>query len=200
MDGIAWAASAMGAAQQRLDIATDNLANAQTDGFTRLLAHGSITKNGVRMRAIPWRGYAALRPTKRPFDLALVGPGAFFVQTPAGARIASRDGAFERSASGTLVDRAGNVLLGRHGVVHVGADARIDLHGVVRESTAIVDTIAHTAHSRIRSGWLEASSVDSITEMIDVMSAQRTFEMAEKVAAAIDSTHQKAAQNVATLS
>ncbi len=200
MDGIAWAASAMRAAQQRLDIATDNLANAQTDGFTRLFARGRITENGVQLRAVPWRGYAALRPTQRPFDLALVGPGAFFVQTPTGARIASRDGAFERSTSGTLVDRRGNVLLGRHGVVHVAADAQIDVHGVVHENTAVIDTIAHTPHSRIRSGWLEASSVDSISEMIDVMSAQRTFEMAEKTAAAIDSTHQKAAQNVATLS
>ena len=200
MDGIAWAASAMGAAQRRLDIATDNLANAQTDGFTRLLARGSITKNGIRMRAVPWRGYAALRPTERPFDLALVGPGTFFVQTPTGARLASRDGAFERTASGTLIDRRGNLLLGRRGVLHVAADAQIDARGTVRENGTITDTVAHTASSQIRSGWLEASSVDSITEMIDVMSAQRTFEMAEKVAAAIDSTHQKAAQNVATLS
>lgn len=200
MDGIGWGASAMGAAQQRLTIATNNLANAQTDGFVRLVARGQLTRQGVRVHAVSWRGLAALKPTRRPFDLALVGPGSFFVRSPGGRTTRTRLGAFERSVTGTLVDTHGNALLGRNGPLRVSQTAEIDAYGNVREQGRIVDHVAHSDTAHIQSGWLESSSVDAITEMINVMSAQRSFETAEKVVAAIDATHQKAAQNVATLS
>jgi flagellar basal body rod protein FlgG len=38
MHGIAWAANAMSAAQARLEIAAENLANGSSDGFRRSIA------------------------------------------------------------------------------------------------------------------------------------------------------------------
>ena len=44
---MAWAASAMVAARTRLEIATENLANASTDGFARITARGILGARGV---------------------------------------------------------------------------------------------------------------------------------------------------------
>jgi hypothetical protein len=49
MDGIAWAASAMSAAQARLEIAVQNLANSSSDGFRKSLARGWMQARGVRV-------------------------------------------------------------------------------------------------------------------------------------------------------
>jgi flagellar basal body rod protein FlgC len=40
---------------------------------------------------------------------------------------------------------------------------------------------------------LEGPAVDAVAEMIDVLSAERSFESAEKAVAAIDATRQKSA-------
>ncbi|HZY99296.1 MAG TPA: flagellar basal body protein, partial [Candidatus Baltobacteraceae bacterium] len=80
MDGIAWAGSAMEAAQSRLDIATGNLANVSTGGFAPLVAHGTLTKNGVSVVAERGVRHGALRPTGRDLDLAIAGGGAFVVR------------------------------------------------------------------------------------------------------------------------
>ena len=53
--------------------------------------------------------------------------------------------------------------------------------------------------STLERNALETSSVDQISEMIDVLTAQRSYEGAEKIVAAIDSTRQKSADEVARL-
>lgn len=169
MDGTAWATSAMVAARTRLEIAADNLANVSTDGFRGSDARGFLTSAGVAIDRVPLSAHGALRHTGRSSDLAIVGDGAFRLRDADGEIVETRNGAFTRGVDGKLRDDAGRVLIGTR--------------------------LAHG--SSVRRGFLEAANVDAIGEMVRMLAAERSYESAEKVVAAIDQTHQKAAGDVA---
>ena len=77
-------------------------------------------------------------------------------------------------------------------------DARFDERGRALDAGgAIVGRIPLPVGSTLRSGFLEASGVDAIHEMIDVLSAERSFESAQKVVSSIDKTREKSATDVA---
>ncbi len=172
MDGIAWAGSAMVAARERLEIAADNLANVSTNGFSGSDARGFLGPAGVEIRRTPMRSHGPLRHTGRASDLAVLGTGAFLVRDARGKITATRDGAFSRDTHGHLRDDAGRLLIGTR---------------LARGSS-------------VRSGFLEAANVDAIGQMVSMLAAERSFESAEKVVAAIDQTRQKAASDVAKVS
>jgi flagellar basal-body rod protein FlgF len=194
MDGSAWAASAMVAARARLEIATQNLANVSTDGFRPFAARGFLTALGVAIGKERTREQGALRRTGRDLDLAIIGNGAFRVRDAAGRVCETRTGGFVRVANGILRDSAGRTLLGLHGAVHVPEDAHIDERGRVIAGQRVVDALALPPDSRVQSGFIEASGVDAIAEMIDVLAAERSFESAQKAVTAIDSSRQKSAE------
>ena len=172
----------MVAARTRLEIATENLANVSTDGFRRVEARGFLSALGVTIaRRISGEG-GALRHTGRAFDLAILGGGAFRVRDSAGHVSETRAGAFIHEADGTLHDSRGREVLGLHGALHVPSSGVVDVRALGLPST-----------SRVQSGFLEGPAVDAIAEMIDVLSAERSFESAEKAVAAIDATRQKSA-------
>ncbi|GAC1357729.1 MAG: hypothetical protein NVSMB31_18180 [Vulcanimicrobiaceae bacterium] len=199
MDGIGWATSAMLAARSRLDIATDNLANAGSDGFRKHLAHGSLDRTGAHIEAAASAEQGALRRTGRPFDLALAGSGSFTVADNLGHLSRTRNGAFSRDRFGALCDDAGRRLQGRHGPLLVPEGAKIDPDGAVLKDGAVIDRIVLPSGTTVRAGFLESSNVNAITEMIDMLGAQRSFESAQKVITAIDSTNQKASNELARL-
>ena len=169
MDGILWAASAMEAARSRLDIATNNLANVSSDGFHKALARGRLTAHGVEIERVDDAKHGAYRHTGRSDDLAIIGAGAFRVRNADGSVAQTRNGAFERDRNGVLRDARGRAYLGT------------------------------TPGAVVRSGFLEASNVDAVGEMVDVLTAQRSFESAEKVVAAIDGARQKSSDDVARI-
>jgi flagellar basal body rod protein FlgG len=171
MDGIGWAGSAMAAAKSRLDIATENLANSSSDGFERARARGLMTPRGVRIEAVKDSEQGALRRTGRPDDFAIVGGGYFIVRDAHGHLDRTRSGAFVRDRFGHLRDDAGRRFVDTH--LAPGAS--------------------------VRRGFLESSNVNAIGEMIDVMTAQRSFESAQKTLSAIDQTRDKSANEVARL-
>ena len=197
MDGIDWAAGAMLAARTRLEIATDNLANVSTDGFHRALARGRLTGRGVEITRLVSDERGAFRKTGRPFDLAIVGEGAFRVRDRHGRVSATRDGAFERDRFGVLRDGQGRVVLGAHGAVRVPAGAAIDERGRVLLHGVAIDRIATGGDAILRAGFLETSNVSAIDEMVDVLRAQRSFESAEKTVSAIDGVREKSSNDVA---
>ncbi len=161
----------MAAAKTRLDIATENLANGSSDGFRKARARGSLTERGVRIDAVRDFEQGALRRTGRADDCAIAGGGYFVMRDAAGRLSHSRNGAFVRDRSGHLRDNAGRTFAGTH--LAPGAS--------------------------VRSGFLESSNVDAIGEMIDVMTAQRSFETAQKTLSAIDQTRDKASNELARL-
>src|SRR5579863_664400 len=114
MDGMDWMAVAMRAARTRLDVAAHNLANVSTDGFRKARAEATLTRRGIRLRVRSTDAQGALRRTGAPFDLAIVGPGAFDV---AGGR--TRVGSFVPDRDGYLADAHGRRLHGERGPIHV---------------------------------------------------------------------------------
>jgi flagellar basal body rod protein FlgG len=193
MDGITWAASAMVAARSRLQIASENLANVSSDGFRRTLARGVLRANGVAIEREYANAHGGLRKTGRDLDLAIVGDGAFRVRATDGSVSSTRNGAFVRSRDGTLRGASGGVLLGAGGPLRFPDGAHIDARGVVRSGGRALDRLSLPIGSSVHSGFLESANVDAISEMIDVLASERSFESAEKVVAAIDGTRQKSA-------
>jgi len=194
MDGIELMASAMHAAQKRLDVSADNLANLSSDGFQRHIAHARLGAHGVAA----WRELDAapggLRHTGRNFDLAATG-GALLV-ADGNRRVPLRSGSFALDAAGHLRDSRGRLLLGERGALTLSPDAVIDARGVVRVGERTIGKLRLAAGTVVQSGFLEASNVDAVKEMVDILSAQRAFETAQKALSAIDDSRAKAVNDV----
>ncbi|QHI96465.1 flagellar basal-body rod protein FlgF (plasmid) [Aristophania vespae] len=109
-----------------LDVTANNLANTNTDGFkgSRVLFSDYLSKqhNAHGLGSEKTLNYnqdkatyrdnlqGELRTTGNPLDLAINGRGYFAVRTQQGVRL-TRDGKFQYSNDGTIVDSAGNPLL-----------------------------------------------------------------------------------------
>jgi flagellar basal-body rod protein FlgF len=199
MDGIGWAAAAMSAARSRLDLAAENLANGSTDGFRKSLLRGSLTANGVALQTRPDDTQGALRATGRRYDLAIVGRGDFLVRAPDAKTAPTRNGAFNRDRFDRLIDDRGRILMGSKGPICVPDGARVEANGAVTRNGIEINRIALPPGSSLRSGFLEGSNVDGAGEMIDVLSAERSFETAQKVLSAIDQTRERASTQVGVL-
>ncbi len=97
------------------------------------------------------------------------GDGAFRLRDARGRIVETRNGAFSRGRDGRLRDDAGRVL--------------------------VATRLSHG--SSVRTGFLESANVDAIGQMVAMLAAQRSFESAERVVAAIDRTRHEAASDVA---
>lgn len=191
MDGPEWTASAMRAARTQLDVATHNLANASSDGYRRAQAVVSLGAAGLTVTARQSAEQGAVRTTGRPFDLALLGGGAFRT-----GDALTRAGAFTRALDGRLLDDRGRALHGEHGVLRVSAEARIDANGTVRDAGRVVDRLPLPPGTHVLAGALETSSVNPVGETLAILTAQRAFESAQKTLSAIDATREKSANDV----
>jgi flagellar basal body rod protein FlgG len=173
----------MEAAQDRLDIATQNLANVSTIGYRRREARGFLTARGALIRSAVSGEHGPIERTGRTYDLAIAGDGAFRVRAASGRVALTRAGAFSRDAHGSLRDARGRTLVDPHdrpiriadGAVPTGAQ------------------IGLPAESSLQSGALEAGSVNAIDEMVTVLTAQRAYEGAQKIASEIDETRKQSA-------
>jgi flagellar basal-body rod protein FlgG len=111
------AASGMAAQQRNLDTIADNLANAGVVGFkgsaqtfAELVAPGGQGLGTVALGSRVLFAQGKLARSAGPFDLAIDGPGFFTLLDGRGHSLYTRDGAFSRSADGTLRN-AGNYRL-----------------------------------------------------------------------------------------
>jgi len=145
-------------------------------------------------------------PTGRDLDLALDGKGFFVIQTPNGPRY-TRNGAFTRSADGSLVTGDGMPVLGQNGPLKVGDGAitvnqdgtiavnraavgRLqvvdfaDLAALVREEggrfRAPAGTAPQPATASVRNGALEQSNVSVTQRMASLISVSRSFEALQR--------------------
>lgn len=194
MDGMQWMASAMHAARSQLETATHNLANVSSDGFRRATSKLALTSGGLVATETRTFEQGAIRHTGRALDLAILGPGAFDAGgTP------TRGGAFLSDRDGFLCDDRGRRIRGTAGAVRVTPDTVIAPDGRVREGGRTVNRLALPAGSSIATGALETSNVDAIGETLAILTAQRSFETAQKTLSAIDDTRQKAMNDVARL-
>lgn len=161
----------------------------------------------------------ALIPTGNALDVAIEGEGYFSVRTPAGVRY-TRAGSFQVDATGMLTTRDGHPVLGSNGPIQVprGATPTIDPTGLVQAGGATLDRLAVVtgdltkagnglyvgaakplANPRLEPGYLEASNVNAVTEMVHMIATLRVFEANQRVVQAQDETLQKAVNDLARL-
>src|SRR3954464_8183743 len=221
--GLYIAASGMLSEQVRQDLIAHDLANASTAGYKpdRVSSKSfgemllSDTRTGAPVGALGLGteiskqvtdlSSGPIRDTHEPLDFAVEGTGFFAVQTPKGPRY-TRDGQFAASARGTLVTAAGDDVLGPNGTpIRIGADGKVDagalrvvsLTNARREGDNLfTGTAGGAAAGTVRASALEDSGVDPVSTMVDMMASLRAFESGQRVITTIDSTLQKAANQV----
>lgn len=221
--GLYIAASGMLSEMQRQDLIANDLANASTPGYKadRTAQHafaemllknersgatiGSLGSGVSIARQVTDLAPQALRETGEPLDFAITGDGFFGVQTADGMRF-TRNGRFMADGQGRLTDQLGNLVAGRDGaVVTVAADGTVDPGrlGVFDVQNArkageglFTGAAGGPATGQARSGALEGSGVDAARTMVDMIASLRAFEAGQRVITTIDSTLQKAANEV----
>jgi flagellar basal-body rod protein FlgF len=225
--GLYIAATGMVAEQVRQDQIANDLANGSTPGyksdrstqrsFGDLLLSNTVSGQPIGplgMGAQIDRIYtdatpAAIRDTGEPLDFAVQGDGWFGVQTPQGVRY-TRNGQFQLSPQGTLIDGMGNQVLARG-----GGPIRAQRDGTVNPAQLGVFNVANPrkvgdsyvtgaaggqATGTVRVGALEASNAEPARSMVDMIASYRAYEASSKVIRTIDQTLQKAANQVGNMS
>jgi flagellar basal-body rod protein FlgF len=172
----------------------------------------------LQLRSSRWTDFnsGALNPTAAPMDLALQGEG-FFVVSDGKSELYTRNGHFQRNAEGQLVDTLGRTVQGDGGSVaipqghiEISAGGLISVDGVMVDKLRVVkfenpQTLRKTTGSAftkapttapespldspiVRQGYLETSNVDAVSEMVDMISTARNYEINAKMLTTQDDT------------
>lgn len=154
-----------------------------------------------------------LRETSNPFDLAIFGEGYFVVQNANGTFF-TRNGNFSLDREGYLVNSNGDYLMGQAGPVQIAdsSDVIIDETGNIFENgtrtgalrfVSVTDQKALTKtgdslfsggqaiegmSGQVKQKYLEASNVNVINEMVNMITIMRAYEANQKVITAHDQT------------
>jgi flagellar basal-body rod protein FlgF len=162
-----------------------------------------------------------LQSTGNPFDVALEGDGFFAVQTNAGIMY-TRNGNFQVAANGRLITSSGDAVLGENGPITVpSGDIAISADGTLSSSGAVVGKLkvvsfpADTwlvpqgnsyyigpdanaqpaARTYVRQGMLEASNVNPVLGMVNLISVQRHADMMQRALSAYYNEFNRVAAN-----
>ncbi len=250
--GLYTAASAMLAQKQNMKVITNNLTNADTDGYKRqgvvqsTFSEMLITKitrgnsepigrlgTGVSLHD-SYTDFSAggYEFTDNKLDLALKGRGFFVVETPQGRRY-TRNGNFTLNSKGEIVTQEGNFLLnteGRHIQTLPDRELNIDGYGNLhfedltggriqvvdftdynilakegdnnyrlKEGINENDYLQNADNCQVVEGYLENSNVNIVEEMVKMIEATRAYETNQKMIQNMDSTLDKAVNQVARL-
>ncbi|MGO1368639.1 flagellar hook-basal body protein [Senegalia sp. (in: firmicutes)] len=153
-----------------------------------------------------------IRKTDNQLDIALNGDGFFKIQTEDGTRY-TRDGSFKVSSEGILVTNEGYKVMGINGDINIENNTldftnnldlvEIDnpeflrkqgdnLYKILEGQTA--EEAAFTGE--VFSGYLEESNVETIKEMVEMISTMRNYEANQKNIQAYDGVLEKAVNEI----
>ncbi len=248
--GLYTAYTGMDAQQQKMDIVSNNLANANTVGFKKddatmasfkeVLAvkindptYPTNQKIGKMSLGVAVDGIytnfeqGALKRNDDLFSAALEGEGMFVVgkTSPNGEmeQKFTRDGSFTLNANNELVTKDGNYVLGQNGkIILDSGQFSLRENGMIYVNGVQVDQIqlrgfedygtlkkigdnlyeaTETSSMKafdgmVRQGYEEASNVNSVKEMIDMIAIMRGYEANQKVLTTYDDTLDKVVNNV----
>ncbi len=185
------------AAVRRLDVISNNLANANTAGFKGDRLQFQSVLAGTMNPALAADGsgdapvysgekfftdYAAgpVRQTGNTLDLALDGDGFFVVNTPQG-RAYTRAGNFRRDASGKLVTSDGYEVQGRGAITINGGRVEIDgkggvsVDGVPVGTLEVVDFPKPYALEKIGNGLFVPAGTQSAPQPVTTATVRQGF-------------------------
>ena len=232
--------------QNRMDVLTNNLANASTTGFKKEGATSQAFKDVLAYKIKDTSEYphlaknigtmnlgvkigenytdytqGAFKVTENTFDLAISGTGFFMVEftNKAGetSTMYTRDGSFTLNKDGYLVTKDGDYVLDsfrRRIKLDPTQDASIDPTGNISQNGIRIATVGlanfedynylehygenyfcpvagfklAAADATIQSGYLEASNVQVVSEMVEMISVSRQYESNQKLIQTIDGT------------
>jgi len=209
VDSFFSAYSALEARMKLVDIATNNLANAQTTGFKRDFAHIMENGDNIDVNTRIDLSVGDLINTGNGTDAAIDGEGFFAVETPNGVRY-TRDGSFTVNTKGELVTKDGSKVLSTDDRPVVSSDGMIgiqdgglvtaggsematlkivtfrDASRLLKEGsdrfqwTGAPNQVQNVPEPRVKGAHLERSNVNPISEMVHLMAAYREFETVQR--------------------
>lgn len=167
----------------------------------------------------------SLSQSSNPLDLALQGKGFFTVETPEGQRY-TRDGEFTLDAEGYLTTKEGYKVLGQNGPIKLeGKTITINESGKVFSDENEIDTLKLVdfndykslrkegdglfydisndqgnvieAKGTVQQGFTEGSNVNSVKQMVEMITALRTYEANQKIIKTHDELLGKAVNEIA---
>ena len=151
----------------------------------------------------------ALSTTGNAFDLALDGDGYFEVELPGGRVGYTRAGNFTTSAEGQLVTLSATVPgeaqpaeLGQIQVARFTNPAGLQAIGdnflveTAASGAAEVAPAGENGRGNIRQGMLESSNVNIVEELVEMIEAQRAYEISSKMVSAVDEMLRNANQTL----
>ncbi|MBJ7472474.1 MAG: flagellar hook-basal body complex protein [Solirubrobacteraceae bacterium] len=144
-----------------------------------------------------------LKPSDEPLDMAISGEGYFAIQTDQGVRY-TRNGQFQASAQGELVDAMGNQVLNQAGrPIRVAGDGTVPAADVgiftVPNARKAGDSMFNGAatgrgEGEVRTGQLEMSRTDAARTVVQMMASLRAIEAGQKALTTIDESLGKSNQ------
>lgn len=206
----------------------DNVLNTPAGGIDLRPAIGTLGTGVAVDEVFTVHTQGLLRQSDGPLDLAILGEGFFAVRTPAGERY-TRCGMFTLDAANTLVTAegfpvlgtAGNPIIIEGGAISVDEAGNIaadgnpaaklrlvdfaDKSGLLREGTALYAAApaagepVPASRAGIRQGYLEASNVEPVLEMTNLISIMRTYEANQKMVQAQDRMLEQAVNEIARI-
>lgn len=171
------------------------------------------------------REQGSFKQTDNQLDVAIAGNGYFVIETPQGDRY-TRNGSFLKSANNELVTVDGQRVLGQDGrpIILPEGTAKVTIteQGQVRADNNIVGTLGlvdfadrrallkqgnnlymvqanqqpEPATGTIVQGSLEMSNVNTVSEMVKLINAYRTYEANSKAVVSQDNLLDKAVNEV----
>lgn len=241
--GLYTAYTGMVNSQKRMDVVSNNLANATTTGYKK---EGLTTQSFDEMYALKikdltvghlnenigslslgakigesYRDWSqgSFVSTDNNYDFALSGKGFFNISftNKAGetSTMYSRDGSFQMNQEGYLVTKDGDFVLGESGPIQLPTNidklevqptGEIYADGVYVDTFVLtdfedynyleaygenlyrtVDGVAQTdCTATVNQGYTEASNINVVSEMVEMISIAREYESGQKVINAVD--------------
>ncbi len=212
--GLYTSAAGMLGQLDRQDAIANNLANVNTPGYKRQIVGFSgfdfqlqralqTTQTVMPPNTLPLpklyvdSRQGGLQDTGSQTNFALTGPGSFAVQTPQGEKLV-RAGNFQLDGKGQLVTSEGFPVLGERGPIQVSGEWSVDTEGNVTSAGAVVDKLKIVGGStdpknptQVVQGRLESSNVNTVEEMVSMITALRSYEANQKTIQSLDGTLDK---------
>lgn len=241
--GLYTAYTGMVNSQHRLDVVSNNLANATTTGYKK---EGCTTQSfdavyGIKIKDATvghvnqnigklslgakigetYRNWeqGSFVTTDNTYDFALSGKGFFTISftNKAGetSTMYTRDGSFQMNADGYLVTKDGDYVLGENGPIQLPTNIdklEVQPTGEIYADGQYVDTFLLTdfedynyleaygenlyrtvegateaeCSATVNQGYLEASNMNVVSEMVEMITIAREYESGQKVINAVD--------------
>ncbi|MEX2584029.1 MAG: flagellar hook-basal body protein [Gemmatimonadota bacterium] len=214
INGMIRAANALHYWERRQEIAANNLANADTTGFKAERVFARVLGDAIPVAdTMTDMSAGALTHTGEPLDFAIADGAFMVVETPNGERL-SRGGSFTLDGEGRIVDARGNPLLGEGGEIivpqgSIDVDAagtlRVEGREIARLRVETVPPEVQLMHDegtlflpdparadqpaeerQIRQGQLEASNVNTVGSLVDLISIQRNYSAVQRAVTTMD--------------